>query len=102
MPAPPIERVGAAEAGEHVVAGVAGDDVGKPIAGAVDVAGQSQRQVLDRADRMDRIGQAEGDRGLNQVGAVAAGLVDHVAGIVDDIGVVAGRRRASCRRRRRR
>ncbi len=36
-----------------------------------------------------RAGQREGDRGLDRVGAVAAGLVDDVAHIVDNVGVVA-------------
>ena len=48
-----------------------------------------QRQVLDRANGMQRIGKTEADLGLNRVGAVAAGLVHHVAGIVNHIGVVA-------------
>ena len=48
-----------------------------------------QRQVLDLALGMNRIRQAEGDRRLHRVGAVAAGLVGHVAGIVHHIGVVA-------------
>ena len=49
----------------------------------------SQRQVLDVAYGVNSIGKAEADRGLNQVRAIAAGLVDHVARIVDHIGVVA-------------
>ena len=59
------------------------------VARAVDRARPSQRQVLDVAYGVDSIGKAEADRRLNQVRAVAAGLVDHVARIVDHIGVVA-------------
>ena len=48
-----------------------------------------QRQVLDIALGMDRIRQAEADRRLHRVGAVAAGLVGHIASIVHHIDVVA-------------
>src|SRR6476659_9146480 len=79
------ERVVAAAAGENVVAGIAGDDVGVVVAGAVDVAAAGQGQVLDvGAERV-------ADRRLHGVGAAAhsGGFRHHVAGVVDDIGVVA-------------
>ena len=76
--------VGADAAVEHVVAAVAGDDVGVAIAGAVDVGAAGQGQVLDiGAERV-------GDRRLHRVGALVERLRHHVAGIVDDVGVVAG------------
>ena len=76
--------VGAGAAVERVVAAVAGDDVGERIAGAVDVGAAGQGQVLDiGAERV-------GDRRLHRVGALVERLRHHVAGIVDDVGVVAG------------
>ena len=74
---------------EDVRGAIAGDDVVQGVAGAVDRARPSQRQVLDVAYGVNGISKAEADRRLNQVRAVAAGLVDHVARIVDHIGVVA-------------
>ena len=79
-PAPPIRSVRGA---------IADKDVGEIVASSVDRCRSSQRQVLDVAYGVDRIGEAETDRRLNQVRAVAAGLVDHIARIVDHIGVVA-------------
>ena len=76
--------VGIAAAIEDIVAGVAGQDVGQAIAGAVDVGGARQRQVLDGLPA-----EAEAHRALNRVGALACGLDDDVAGIVDPVGVVA-------------
>ena len=59
-------------------------------------AAAGQGQVLDvGAERV-------GDRGLHGVGAGAASLGHHVAGVVDDVGVVAGAAGHACRRRRRR
>ena len=52
-------------------------------------ASPGQRQVLDVANGMHRIGKAEADRRLNRVSPAPTGLVDHVARIVDHIGVVA-------------
>ena len=66
-------RVGAGAAIEDVVAGIAGEGVGERIAGAVDVRGAGQDQVLDiGAERV-------GDRGLHRVGAFAGSLDDDVA-----------------------
>ena len=77
------ERVVAAAAGENVVAGIAGDDVGVAVAGAVDVAAAGQGQVLDiGAERV-------ADRRLHGVGALADEFRRQVAGIVDDVGIVA-------------
>ena len=41
------------------------------------------------ADGVHAIGEAEADRGLHRVGAIAAALLDHVADVVDHVGVVA-------------
>ena len=77
------ERVGACAAIERVVAGVAGDDVGEPVAGAVDVGAAGQGQVLDiGAERV-------GDRGGNSISARVQRFRRHVAGVVDDVVVVA-------------
>ena len=70
---------------EDVAAGIAGNDVGVAVAGAVDVGAAGQGQVLDiGAERV-------ADRRLHRVGAGAhgGGFRHHVAGVVDDIGVVA-------------
>ena len=78
--------VAAGAAGEHVDAAVAGDDVVEAVAGAVDVSGAGQGQVLDIcAERVS-------DRRLHRVGAGAdaGGFRHHIAGVVDDVGVVAG------------
>ena len=92
-----VQLVVADQAVEDVGLAVAGEDVGQAIAGAVDRVGAGQGQVLDvRAE-------GEVDRALHLVGAADDAGLDHdVAGIVDDVGVVAERRRSSCRRRRRR
>ena len=67
----------------HVVAGVAGEDVVGRVAGAVDGARPGQGQVLDLG--AERVGQCR----LDGVGAAAGELGRHVAGVVDDVGVVA-------------
>ena len=83
-----VERVVAAGADEAVVAGVAGQrDAARPAGEGVDVARADEHQVLDAADGMDRVGEAEADRRPYRVDAAAAGLVDDVAGIVDDINI---------------
>ena len=46
---------------EHVGAGVAGDDVVEGVAGAVDVAGAKQREVLDRAKQAGAVAETEAD-----------------------------------------
>ena len=78
------QGIHAGAAGEDVVAAVAGDHVVQGIAGAVEIAAAGQRQVLHPA------GQRVVDGGQHRVGALVAQFRDHVAGIVDDIGVVAG------------
>ena len=76
--------VGAGAAVERVVAAVAGEDVGERVAGAVDVGAAGQGQVLDvGAERV-------ADRRLHRVGALVERFRHHVAGVVDDVGVVAG------------
>ena len=76
--------VGTGATVDDVVAFVAGDGVGEAVAGAVDIAGAGgERQVLDiGAERV-------ADRGDDGVGAGVGGFRDHVAGIVDIVGVVA-------------
>ena len=78
-----VHRVGAAAAVEAVGARIADEDVGEEIAGAVDVAAAGQGEVLDRG------GEREADRALDPVGALAGELGDDVAGLVDDVDVVA-------------
>ena len=85
-----IQRVGTGTPDQDIVAAIAGQHVVESVAGRVDGTRAGQRQVLDAADGVYRIGKAEADRRQNRVGAVATGLVDHVARIVDHIGVVAG------------
>src|SRR5262249_57355251 len=82
------QRVGPGAAIERVIAAVAGDDVVQPVAGARDVGRARQCQVLDRANDGGAIrGQVVADRTLHRVDAVAAGLVDDIAGVVDDAAV---------------
>src|SRR5262249_21200555 len=79
-----VERVVADAASEAVVAVVSGDDVVERVAGAVDVAAAGQGEVLD-------IGAERGADGrAHLVGAFVGGLGHGVAGIVDDVDVVAG------------
>ena len=66
---------------------VAGQHIGQRVADAADRRRSGERQVLDRADTRAALARLKCDRRLHRVGAVAAGLVDDVAGIVDDIGV---------------
>jgi hypothetical protein len=77
-------RVGPGAAVEAVRPGVAGQHVVERVAGAVDVGGAGQDQVLDiGAERV-------AERALDRVGALVRELAHRVAGVVDDIGVVAG------------
>src|SRR5262249_35551834 len=76
--------VGAGLAVDDVGGVVAGDLVGRAVAGAVDWIGPGQDQVLD----VDR--QRVAHRRFDGVGAALGGLDDNVAGVVDEIGVVAG------------
>ena len=84
-----VHAVGAGKTGQKVVAGIADEHVGERIAGAIDGGGSQQGEVLDIADGVHAIGEAEADRGLHRVGAIAAALLDHVADVVDHVGVVA-------------
>ena len=80
-----IQRVIAAETGEHVGTRIAGDDVIEVIAGPCDCGRAGERQVLDCAKGSQR----EGQRCLDRVDAIATGFIDDVAGIVHHIDVVA-------------
>ena len=76
------QAVRAGSAIQRVGAGIAGDDVVEPVAGAADRRA-GQRQVLD-------IGaEGEVDARLDRVDALAGRLGHLVAEIVDDIGIVA-------------
>jgi hypothetical protein len=80
-----VDDVGvvAGAAGEDVGAAVAREDVVEAVAGAVDVGAAGQSQILD-------IGaEGVGDRRLHRVDARVEGFRHHVAGIVNDISVVA-------------
>ena len=88
-PSTAVQNVRATKPRNDVVAAVAGDHVGECVAGAVDRRRPGQRQVFDGADGMNGVGQAEGDRRLDRVQAIATGFVDYVTAIVDHIGVVA-------------
>jgi hypothetical protein len=81
-----VDDVGvvAGAAGQHVGGAVADQHVVQRVPGAVDRRGAGQREVLDIR------GQREGDRRLHAVGAFADVLGDRVAGVVDDVAVVAG------------
>ena len=75
---------------QYIISCVAGDGIGQCVAGAVDVAGVGEGQVLDE------VAQGVADAGLDGVGASGinrargrGGLIDLVADVVDDIGVVA-------------
>ena len=83
LPRPPFICVGAGLAVEDVGVGIADQGVGEDVAGAVDRGGAGQGEVLESE------AEGVGDRALHRVGALAEELVDGVAGIVDDIGVVA-------------
>ena len=63
--------------------GIAGDGVDQRIAGGVGAGAAGQRQLLDIG------GERVGDRALHEIDARIARFHHHVAGIVDDIGVVA-------------
>src|SRR5262249_9570680 len=75
---------------EHVCAGIAGQPVGESVADAGDVGRAGEDEVLDIADHMGRMDQAEGDARLHRIDARPAGLADNVAAAVDDVDVVAG------------
>src|SRR5207244_1285223 len=76
--------VGAGQAVELVVAAVAGDDVVKGVASAVDARGAGQREVLDI------VGEHIGGARVHGIGAFAGKFGDRVEVVVDTIGVVAG------------
>src|SRR5262249_4464851 len=84
------ERVVARVAAERVGGAVAGDQVVERVAGAGDGARARERPVLEVAEPgLAVLGQVEADRAFDRVVAAAAELAHLVAGIVDDIAVVA-------------
>src|SRR5205085_1942884 len=78
-----VQHVIARAAVDLVGAAVADDGVGEAVAGAVDRGASGQGQVLDLG--CERVG----NRGLDEVRAVARDLGDRVGGVVHGIGVVA-------------
>src|SRR5262249_36570407 len=71
------QRIVAAAAGQAVVAAVADDDVVERVAGARQIRGTRERQVLDGAEDGGGVGgQVVADRTLHRVGAAAGSLVD--------------------------
>ena len=89
--------IGAEAAVEHIGGGVAGKHVGAGIAGAVDRIEAGQRQIVDPGPKVKLT-----ELSTRSTPWVEAQLDRLVAGIVDDIGVVAGAAASSGRRRRRR
>src|SRR5204863_501768 len=69
---------------ECIVAGIAGQHVGQGVVGGIDVAGAVEGQVLDVG------AQRVADGGVDGVSAFIGVLAQHVADIVDKVGVVAG------------
>ena len=86
VPGLAAQRVVAVVAGQRVVAAAAEDDVVEHVAGAGEIAAAGiVGEILDvGAERV------AGQRRIDAVHALAGGLGDAVAGIVDDIDVVAG------------
>ena len=87
-----LELIGTGAAGQGVVvspsdqavgAAVADESVGEGVARGVDVAGAGE------GDPLQVIRQRETDRALNQVVAFTTGFLDDVAGVGDDVGVIA-------------
>src|SRR5262249_22764268 len=79
-----VDGVGGGVGGERVVAGVADQRIVIGAAGGIDVAAAVENHRFD-------VG-ADGvvDRGVDDVVALVGVLDDDVAGVVDDVGVVAG------------
>ena len=77
------QGVGPRAAVQGVVAAVALQQVGRGVAGGVDVAAAGEGQVFDvGAQRM-------ADAGAHQVAALPGDFAHHVPGVVDEVGVVA-------------
>ena len=79
-----VERVAADAAVEGVVLGSAGDDVVERVAGAGECCRAGIDQVLEVGTK--RVG---GGRRLHSISAGADAFGDHIADVVDDVGVVA-------------
>lgn len=81
---PACHRVGAGAAVQDVLAGVADERIGKPVARAVEVAGAEQLQLL-------QVGaQSPADPRIDRIRPLVRALRDDVAALVDDTGIVAG------------
>ena len=85
-----LEVVVAAQALEHVEPGIADDGLRVAVAGEVD---RVHAVVVGRGQRFHLLagGQLIVDRRAHGVAALAGGLVDVVAGVVDVVGVVAAK-----------
>ena len=104
FPAPPVMVSAPAAADQHLGGGVAGERITEPVADDVDGGRSGQRHVVDDSLGTGRIREVDRDRGLDSVDAArtGGGFIDHIADIVDHIGVVAAKAAHSSRRRRRR
>src|SRR6185436_3298941 len=80
---PAQHRVVGGSAVQHVVADVAGEDIGQPIARGIDVGTAGQGQILDIGS------QSVGRRGEDRVCTLVVRLGDQVGRAVHKVGVVA-------------
>ena len=69
---------------------VADQHIAETVAKRVEVAGTHENQVFDSPSGVCRVGQAETYRRFDGINTAAArqALIDHIAGIVDDVHVV--------------
>src|SRR5687768_6864924 len=79
-----VENVVAAAAAEGVGSAIADNRVVPAIAGAIDDSGAGEDQILDVS------AEGAGDGALHRVDALVRLLCDEIAGVVHDVGVVAG------------
>ena len=79
-----LEQVVSSAAVQHINTGIAGQSVSQTVTRAVNGVDADQREVFDVA------GQAVADAAANCIGAFVGLLDDQIAGVIDDIGVVAG------------
>ena len=85
----PAHGIGARAAIEGVVARVTGQDVGQGVSGRIDVRRPGQRDVLDAGLVGARSGEGHGR--IDEIRPCIRGeLNDHVAGVIDGVGIVAG------------
>src|SRR5262249_37586851 len=78
---PATDRVAPRTPRQGVIAVVAGDDVGQAVAGAVDVGGAGQHQVLEV------VAEREGNGAAHGIDA-AVGSLDQGSAAVGDVGVI--------------